>query len=428
MGLIQNFKNAWNAFVGKNENPNVIYKYKDLGYSSTYRMDRTIRTRGSERSIVMSIYNRIAIDCASNKFRHVKLDADGRFISEMNDSTLNNCLKVEANKDQTARAFIIDIVLSMLDEGVIAVVPIDTDINIDENNSYDILTMRVAKIVQWYPDHIDVEVYNDNKGIREKLTYAKSDVAIIENPFYSVCNSENSTLKRLIRKLNILDAIDEQSGSGKLDLIIQLPYVIKNETRKEQAEKRKNDIEEQLANSKYGIAYTDGTEHITQLNRPVDNNLLSQITYLTSMLFSQFGITQEILNGTADEKTMMNYIKRTVEPICLAITDEYTRKFLTKTARTQHQTVMFFNDPFKLVPIGILSEMVDKFTRNEIMSSNEIRQILGMKPIDDPVADELRNKNINVADNQEFASTREENVDDNINKLVEKYGGQNQNG
>lgn len=400
MNLLDRLSHAWNAFT--NRDP-PSFDRQIIGYSSTYRPDRNLLSKGNERSIVTSVYNRIAIDCSAIAFKHVRLDYNGRYIEDV-DSCLNTCLTLEANKDQTSRAFIQDIVMSMFDEGCIAVVPIDTIVDIKKANAYDIETMRVGKITQWYPDYIKVEVYNDIKGLKEEITMPKNKVAIIENPLYAIMNEKNSTLQRLIRKLNILDAIDEQSGSGKLDMIIQLPYLIKTDARRQQAENRRKDIEDQLANSKYGIAYTDGTEKITQLNRPVDNNLMSQIEYLTSMLYSQLGITQEILNGTADEKTMLNYMNRTVEPILSAIADEMKRKFLTKTARSQNQTIMFFNNPFKLVPISSLADIADKFTRNEILSSNEFRQIIGMKPVDNPQADELRNKNISPSDYQDYSN------------------------
>lgn len=405
MGLLDRLAHAWNAFKQLEEPDYKAPRYVNLGYSSTSRPDRMYFSRGNERSIVTAIYNRIAIDCADIDIRHVKLDDNDRYLEEMN-SGLNNCLTLEANKDQTAKAFMQDVVQSLFDEGCVAIVPIDTDIN-PEIKSYDIDTMRVGKITQWFPDDVQIEVYNDRLGIKQQIMMNKKNVAIIENPLYSITNAPNSTLQRLIRKLNILDAIDEQSGSGKLDLIIQLPYIVKTETRRQQAENRRKDIENQLNNSKYGIAYTDGTEKITQLNRSVDNNLLNQITYLTSMLYSQLGITEEILNGTADEKTMLNYMNRTVKPIVRAISDEIKRKFLTKTARTQKQTIMYFLDPLKLVPITNLADIADKFTRNEIMSSNELRQIIGLKPVKDPKADELRNKNLNATEQQEFASTNE---------------------
>lgn len=387
-------KHAWNAFMNRDPTP----RY-DRGATYSYRPDRPRLSRGNERSIVTSVYNRIAIDVASLQFRHVQLDENERYISTR-DSGLNTCLTLEANIDQTGRAFIQDVVMSMLDEGVVAMVPVDTSFNPNATNSYDILSMRTAKILEWAPQQIRVQIYNDRTGQKEELWVPKKNVSIIENPLYAVMNEPNSTLQRLIRKLNLLDSIDEQSGAGKLDLIIQLPYTIKSESRRQQAETRRTDIEKQLAGSKYGIAYTDATERVTQLNRPVENNLMKQIEYLTSMLYSQLGMSQEVMNGTADEKTMLNYNNRSIEPIASAIVDEMKRKFLTKTARTLLQSVMFFKDPFKLVPVSQLAEIADKFTRNEIMSSNEIRQVIGMKPSDDPRADELRNKNLNDNGNQ----------------------------
>lgn len=393
-------KNAWNAFM--NRDP--PYEYRDIGYVSNYRPDRLRLTRGNERSIVTAIYNRIAIDCAQVTIEHVRLDSNGRYVEPIK-SGLNYCLNIEANVDQTGRALIQDAVMSMFDEGCVAIVPVDTTFNPNVTDSYDIRTMRTGKIVQWYPNHVRVRVYNERTGQYEEVTLLKSMTSIVENPLYSIMNEPNSTLQRLIRKLNLLDVIDEQSGSGKLDLIIQLPYIVKTEARRMQAEERRKNIEMQLANSKYGIAYTDSTEHITQLNRSVDNNLMSQIEYLTNMLYSQLGITKEILEGTASEQVMLNYYNRTIEPIIAAITGEMKRKFLTKTARSQRQSIVFFRDPFKLVPINQMADIADKFTRNEIMSSNEIRQIVGMKPVDDEKADELRNKNLNAQENQEFAST-----------------------
>jgi hypothetical protein len=382
-------KHAWNAFFNKDPTD----YYKNVGTSYTYRPDRPRLTRGNERSIVTSVYNRIALDASSVSIQHVRLDENNRFVSVI-DSGLNNCLTVEANLDQTGRAFIQDIVMSMLDEGSVAIVPVDTTFNPEITGSYDILSMRTGQILEWYPSHVKVRVYNEKTGRKEDIVVPKSTVGIVENPLYAVINEPNSTMQRLIRKLNLLDVVDEQSSSGKLDLIIQLPYVIKTDARRQQAEKRRQDIADQLAGSKYGIAYTDGTERITQLNRPVENNLMKQIEYLTSMLYSQLGITQSILDGTADDKTMLNYYNRTIEPILSAIVDEMKRKFLTKTARSQLQSISFFRDPFKLVPVSDISEIADKFTRNEIMTSNEIRQIIGMKPSDDPKADELRNKNL----------------------------------
>lgn len=383
------FKNAWNAF--RNREPTKVFQ--DIGYGYSYRPDRFRLTRGNERSIVTSVYNRIALDVAAIDIRHVQLDAEGQFCDVVQ-SGLNNCLSTEANLDQTGRAFIQDAVMSMMDEGCIAIVPVDTDDDPDDTTGYQILSMRVGRIRDWYPKHIRVELYNEETGRKQDIVVPKSTVAIVENPLYAVINEPNSTMQRLIRKLNLLDAVDEQSSSGKLDLIIQLPYVIKTEARRKQAEKRRKDIEQQLAGSKYGIAYTDGTERITQLNRSLENNLMKQIEYLTSMLYSQLGITQSILDGTADDKTMLNYYNRTIEPIIAAIVDEMKRKFLSKTARSKNKSIKFFRDPFKLVPVADLAEISDKFTRNEIATSNEIRQVIGWKPSDDPKADELRNSNL----------------------------------
>ena len=390
MGFIDRLQHGWNAFMKRDP---TNYRY-DYGVSYASRPDRMRFTRGNERSIVTAVYNRIALDVAAINIQHCRLDENGRFISTV-DSKLNNCLNLEANIDQTGKSFIQDVVMSMLDEGCVAIVPIDTTFNPEVTGSYDILTMRTGKILEWRPNTVMVRVYNDRTGNKEELILPKSTIGIIENPLFAVINEPNSTMQRLIRKLNLLDVIDEQSGSGKLDLIIQLPYVIKTEARRQQAEKRRKDIEMQLAGSKYGIAYTDGTERITQLNRSVDNNLMKQIEYLTSMLYSQLGITQSILDGTADEKTMLNYYDRTIAPIMTAIVDEMKRKFLTKTARAQSQSISFFRDPFKLGPVNDIAEIADKFTRNEIMTSNEIRQIVGMKPSDDPKADELINSNLN---------------------------------
>lgn len=397
-------RHAWNAFLDRNE---MRYR-QSIGPAYYYRPDRPIFSRGNERSIVTSVYNRIALDVASISIQHVRLDEDGRFASLVENSSLNNCFDLEANLDQTGRAFVQDIVISMLDEGCVAIVPVDTDINPD-TGSFKIDSMRTGKILEWYPEHVKVRVYNQRNGRKEDITLPKRTIAIIENPFYAVMNESNSTLQRLIRKLNILDAVDEQSGSGKLNLIIQLPYVIKTEARRQQAESRRKDIEEQLASSKFGVAYTDGTEHVIQLNRPVDNDLMGQIEYLTSMLYSQLGLTQAIMDGSADEKTMLNYTTRTVEPILSAIVDEMRRKFLTKTARSQKQTIKFFNDPFKLVPISNLAEIADKMTRNEVMTSNEIRQKIGMKPSNDPKADKLRNSN--MPDSSEEKKTTTEQTD-----------------
>ena len=391
MRIRDRLQHAWNAFV---YNDNSYTNPQNLGGFSTYKPDRVHFSRGVEKSIVTSVYNRLALDVSSIAIKHVRLDDNGRYTEEIN-SGLHNCLNVEANIDQTGRAFLQDVVMSMLDEGCVAIVPVDTTVNPAISGSYEINTMRTGKILEWYPAHVRVRLYNDKKGIHEELTLPKSTVAIIENPLYAVINEPNSTMQRLIRKLNLLDVVDEQTSAGKLDLIIQLPYVIKSEARRKQAEERRKDIEMQLAGSKYGIAYTDGTERITQLNRPAENNLMKQVEYLTNMLYSQLGLTQSILEGSADEKTMLNYYNRTIEPIIAAIVDEIKRKFLTKTARAQKQSVMFFRDPFKLVPVENIAEIADKFTRNEIMTSNEIRQVVGMMPSKDPGADELRNKNLN---------------------------------
>lgn len=368
--------------------------YSDIGPGYSLRPDRPRMSRGNERSIVTSVYNRIALDVASLNIKHAKLDKDGRFIGEVS-SRLNECLNLEANIDQTGRAFIQDVVISMMDEGVVAMVPVDIISKHGNANSYDIETMRTGKILEWYPQHVKVRVYNDRTGQKEDKIVPKRFVCIVENPLYAVVNEPNSTMQRLIRKLNILDAIDEQSGSGKLDLIIQLPYVVKTELKRQQAQDRLKNIEEQLKGP-YGIAYTDATERITQLNRPVENNLMKQIEYLTSMLYSQLGLTQSILDGTADEQTMLNYYNRTSEPIVSTIVDEIKRKWLTRTARTQGQSIVVFRDPFKLVPVSQIAEISDKFTRNEIATSNEIRQVIGWKPSDDPKADELRNSNISA--------------------------------
>lgn len=396
----ERLSHAWNAFMNRDPTSE-SFKYDpgEISYSS-YNPYRLRLSRGNERTIVTSIYNRIAMDVAQISFKHVKLDQNGYFIKEM-DSDLNNCLKLSANKDQTSRAFMQDVVMSMFDEGTIAVVPIDTTIDPDKG-SFDIETMRVGKIIEWAPDHVKINVYNDRNGKHQDVWFAKRNVAIIENPLYAIMNEPNSTLQRLIRKLTLMDVVDEQAGSDKLNMIIQLPYLVKTETKKQQADQRRKDIEMQLTGSKYGIAYIDATEKITQLNRPLENNLLSQVEYLTNILYGQLGITTAILDGTADEQTMMNYYSRTVEPIVSAIADEMKRKFLSKTAITQHQSIAFFRDPFKLVPTSKLAELADKFTRNEIMSSNEFRQIVGLLPSDDPRANELRNKNINQATAEMF--------------------------
>lgn len=398
-------KHAWNTLL--NKDPTIEFR-NDLGtsYSYAYRPDRPRLSRGNERSIVTAIYNRIALDVSSIDVKHVRLDENDRYVETIS-SKLNNCFSVEANIDQTGRALLQDIIMSMLDEGVVAVVPIDTDTDIFKSGSFDIETMRTAKILEWYPRHVKCRVYNDRTGKYEELTLSKSSIAIIENPLYAVMNEPNSTLKRLIRKLSLLDVVDEQTSSGKLDMIIQLPYIVKTESRRKQAEERRKLIEDQLSGSKYGIAYTDGTERITQLNRSVENNLMTQIEYLTKMLYSQLGITQSVLEGTADEKTMLNYYSRTIEPIISAVVCEFRRKFLTKTARTQRQSIEFFRDPFRLVPISELSNIADKFTRNEIMSSNEMRQIVGLKPSSDPAADELRNKNLNRNSDDQYYEEEE---------------------
>ena len=397
--FLNRIKNAWNAFVN-NRDP--TSKWKDIGSSYYYRPDRQRFTGGNERTIVTSVYNRIAMDVAAIDIKHVRLDENDRYLETI-DSGINRCFSEEANIDQTGRAFIQDIVMSMLDEGCVAIVPVDTNVDPTLSNSYDILSMRVGQILQWYPNHVQVRVYNDRTGNKEDIILPKETVGIIENPLYAVINEPNSTMQRLIRKLSLLDAIDEQSSSGKLDLIIQLPYTIKTEARRQQAEQRRKEIEMQLTNSKYGIAYTDGTEHITQLNRPIENNLMKQIEYLTSMLYSQLGITTAILDGSADEKTMLKYYTRTIEPIISAIVCEAKRKFLTKTARSQRQSFLFFRDPFKLVPISQIADIADKFTRNEIASSNEIRQCIGMKPSKDPKADMLINSNLNQPEANKIA-------------------------
>lgn len=412
-------KNAWNLLRSRDP----TYDYKNIGSGYSARPDRPRLSRGNERSIVTSVYNRIAMDVAAIDVQHVRLDDNGRFISSIK-SGLNNCLTLEANIDQTARAFRQDIIMSMLDEGCVAIVPVDTDVDPNLTNSYEILSMRTGKIVEWYPNHVKVRLYNDQNGHKEEVTVPKNTVAIVENPLYAVINEPNSTMQRLIRKLNLLDAIDEQSGSGKLDLIIQLPYVVKTESRQKQAEARKDAIVDQLKGP-YGIAYIDGTEKVTQLNRPVENNLMKQIEYLTSMLYSQLGLTQTILDGTADEQTMLNYYSRTCEPIISAIVDEMKRKFLTETARSQMQSISFFRDPFKLVPVNNIAEIADKFTRNEILTSNEIRQIIGMKPSDDPKADKLINSNIA----QPTEEAQKQNAEaPKQSTEVPKEGGESQNG
>lgn len=403
--ITERLQHAWDAFFNK-EPPKSI-----VGTSYSYRPDRVRLTRGNERSIVTAMYNRIAMDVAAVSIKHVRLDINDRFVETI-DSNLNYALSDEANTDQTGRELIQDIVLSMFDEGVVAVVPVETTLDPRKTGSYDVISLRTAKILEWYPEHVRLKLYNQKTGRKEEIILPKKMVAIIQNPLYSVMNEPNSTLQRLIRKLNILDAIDEQSGAGKLDLIIQLPYTIKTETRKKQAEDRRKDIEMQLAGSKYGIAYTDATEHVTQLNRSVDNNLMKQIEFLTSMLSGQLGITDTIFNCTADEKTMLNYYNTTIEPILSAITNEFRRKFLTKTARKQHQSIVFFRDPFKLVPVNQIADIADKFTRNEILSSNEVRAIIGFKPVNDERADELRNKNLNQSPDAEAPPTTTNGLDE----------------
>lgn len=415
-------KHAWNAFLG---NETFGFRYP-LGPSSSYRPDRPIFSRGNERSIITSVYNRIALDASSIAIQHARLDEDGRF-TEVIDSSLNSCLSLEANLDQTGRAFIQDVVMSMLDEGCVAIVPTDTDID-PENGSYKIEKLRVGKVLEWYPQHVKLRVYNEQRGEKQDIILPKSTVALVENPFFAIMNEPNSTMQRLIRKLNLLDLVDEQSSSGKLDLIIQLPYIIKTDARRDQAEKRRRDIEEQLSGSKYGIAYTDGTERITQLNRSVGNNLMSQIEYLTSMLYSQLGISQRVLDGTANEETMLNYYDRTIEPMLSAFVDEFRRKFLTQTARSQLQTISYFRDPFKLVPVNQLAEIADKFTRNEIVTSNEIRQIIGMKPSDDPKADELRNSNLRAPEGGDTQAALPQATGKDDDGLVEDLKEETQNG
>lgn len=410
--VLSRFQNAWNAFLGREPS---LYKMNWSDYSGgySYRPDRTRLNLANERSIVASIYNRISMDVAAITIQHVRTDENGRYLETI-DSHLNNCLTLDANLDQTGRAFIQDVVMSMFDEGCIAVVPVDTTSNPNKTNSYDILTMRVGAIKEWHPSYVKVEVYNENTGKKEQILFNKKDVAIIENPLYAVMNEPNSTLRRLVRKLNLLDAIDEQSGAGKLDLIIQLPYTIRNDTRREQAEKRRADIERQLAGSKYGIAYADATERITQLNRPVENNLMKQIEYLTSMLYSQLGLTENIFKGTATEQELLNYYNTTIEPILSAICDEFKRKFLTKTARTQKQSIMYFRDPFRLVPVNQMADIADKFTRAQVLTANEVRAIVGFKPVtDDPEADVLKNPNLNqpAEEEEEYEEDYDESED-----------------
>lgn len=419
--FMSRLKHAWNAFTN-NRDPTRYSHEVYSGNSYSYRPDRPRLSRGNERTIVTSIFNRIALDAAAITIQHCRLDKDGRF-SEVIDSGLNNCLTLEANIDQTGRAFIHDAVLSMLDEGVVALVPVDTDLDPDKTKSFDILSIRTAKILQWYPEHVKLKVYNDRKAEKTDIILPKSAVAIIENPLYAVVNEPNSTMQRLIRKLSLMDSVDEQTSSGKLDMVIQLPYVIKSEQRRAQADQRRKDIENQLSGSKYGIAYIDGTEKITQLNRSLENNLLKQIEYLTAMAYSQLGINQAILDGTADEKTMLNYYDRTVEPMVAAIVNECKRKFLTKTARSQGQSILYFRDPFKLVPVNDLAEVADKMTRNEIMTSNELRQVMGLKPSSDPKADQLINSNLNQPEGKVAPAPTKESPKNKSDKE-----GENQNG
>ncbi|MDY4527794.1 MAG: phage portal protein [Parabacteroides sp.] len=414
LNLGARLKHAYNAFT--NRDPTGSYIPIGPGYSS--RPDRPRMSHGNEKSIVTSIVNRIALDVASVEIRHCRLDDDGRYVEEIN-SGLNKCLKLEANIDQTSRAFIQDLVISAFDEGVVAIVPVDTTLNPEVTDSWDVQSMRAGKILEWYPEKVLIRVYNDRTGEKEDILLPKKQVGIFENPLYAVFNEPNSTMKRLVRKLSLLDVTDERTASGKLDLIIQLPYVVKTQTRREQAENRRKDLEDQLAGSKYGVAYIDGTERVTQLNRSVENNLMKQIEYLTNMLYSQLGITQSVLDGTADEKTMLNYTNRTVEVFVSAIADEMKRKFLSKTAISQGQSIEYFRDPFRLVPIDNIAEIADKLTRNEIMTSNEIRQKIGMKPSKDPKADELRNSNISQ-------SKEEVKVDEEM--IKNKEGGNGQNG
>lgn len=429
MGLLDRFKRVWNAF--RNEET-TVYKYRDVGSVTNFRPDRVQLNRGVEKSIVTSLFNRISIDVSMLDFRHIIVDKDHdyRYLRDVED-TLNRTLTLEANKDQTARAFLKDVMMSLIDEGCIAVVPVDTSgDNPFTSDQYEILTTRVGKILEWYPDHVKVRLYNDKKGLHDELLLPKRMVAIIENPFYQIMNAPNSIAQRLIRKLNLLDIIDEQSGSGKLDLIIQLPYVIKTPERRKQAEMRRSEIESQLSGSKYGIAYTDGTEHVTQLNRPVENNLMKQIEYLTSMLFSQFGVDESILKGTADEKTMLNYMNGVVSVFAFAIAEEYTRKFITRDAYSKGHRITFFSKPFKLVPLSSMAEIGAKLTSSTIVSPNEIRQIMGMKPSSDPKADELRNPNINPDKGEKFATTQGTEVQEAPVEKQQKSeeGGEIQNG
>lgn len=411
---LNTLKHAWNLFASE-EGP-VRNRDFNYGYGNSISPTRTVFTRGNERTVVTAVYNRIAIDAAAIDIKHVELDEAGRYKSDIK-SGINNCLTVEANIDQTSRQFMLDVITSMLDEGCVAVVPVDTTKDPNITGGYDIDTMRVGRITQWYPDRVTVLLYNERTGRKEEVTVPKKYTAIIENPLYAVMNEPNSTMQRLIRKLALMDSVDEESSSGKLDLIIQLPYLVKTEAKRQAAEERRAQIEEQLKGSKYGVAYIDGSEHVTQLNRSVENNLMKQIEYLTTLLYSQLGITQGVLDGTADENTMNNYYNRTIEPILSAIVDEFHRKFLTKTARSQRQSIQYFRDPFKLIPVNEISEIADKFTRNEILSSNEVRQIIGMRPSKDPAADELRNKNLSQS--KTGGQPVQGTVEDPVNKKEE---------
>jgi len=422
MGMGERLKHAWNAFTSADPYTSNLGGYGEY-WSMNGRPDRSRLFLSNERSIISSIYTRMAIDCAAVEIRHVRTDDQNRYLEDI-DSGLNSCLTLEANIDQAAEHFRRDIVTTLFDRGVAAIVPVDTTISPKENGGYDIKTMRVGDIVMWYPKHVRVMLYNENRGLREEITLPKSAVAIVENPLYSVMNEPNSTLQRLIRKLNLLDGQDELSASGKLDIIIQLPYVIKSEARRKQAEQRRKDIEWQLKGSQYGIAYSDATEKITQLNRPAENNLLAQVEMLTNLLYIQLGVTPEVMNGTADEKAMLNYMGRTVEPVLNAVVESMRRTFLTKTARTQKQTIMYFANRLKLIPIGGeggIADIADKFTRNEIASSNEIRQIIGWKPSDEPKADQLVNANMPQADTG-LPNPREDDtaLDDEVEAVLDE--------
>lgn len=405
MRFTERLVHGWNAFM--NKDPTMTYV--DYGQAYGRNPSRARLTRGNDRSIINAVYNRIALDAAAIDISHCKMDDSNRYMYDM-PSGLNECLKISANTDQTGRALIQDIVMSMLDEGVVAVVPVETDINPEISGSWDVTQLRTARIVEWYPQHVKVYMYDERDAQKKEIVLPKANVAIIENPFYSVMNEPNSTMQRLVRKLNLSDIIDEQTGSGKLNVIIQLPYTIKTEARRAQAEARRKDLETQLSTSKYGIAYADSAEHVTQLNRSLENHIMDSIEYLTNMLYSQLGLTTEIMNGTADDKVMNHYYSRTIEPILAAICDELKRKFLTKTARSQHQSIEFFRDPFTLLPVSEFAEMADKLTRNEIMTSNELRQKIGLKPADDPSADELRNKNLSESKGEEHVNIDGEQI------------------